>query len=151
MTSASRAFEELYPAVYRALCRRWSAGEYRPSPEATAILEHLAGSGPLTVSEAAQHFDRSQAATSELLDRLEGRELISRMVDERDARRHLVWLTKTGLEVCERLKQVLDGDRLAAAFEVMETEEQRALLDGMRALLAATRTLKPTPKTEEES
>lgn len=144
MTSDSEAFGELYPAIYRVFCRRWTPDEYRPSAEAAAILEHLASTGPLTVSEAAQHFGRSQAATSELVNRLERRDLIARMPDERDARRHLVWLTQAGREVCARLGQVLDGERLAAAFDALTPEVRETLLNGMRALLSAA----PTPTRE---
>ena len=73
MENEIREFAELFPEVYARFARRWEPEEYRPSHEANAILQHLAGSGPLTVMEAAAHFDGSQAATSELLNRLQAR------------------------------------------------------------------------------
>lgn len=135
----SREFGELFPAVYGHFCRRWGPTEYRPSPEACAILDHLAGTGPLTVTEAAAHFGRSQAATSELLDRLRERGLIERIRDERDQRRHLVWLTESGRALTEELRRVLDPNRLDTAFALLSAEERSGLLAGMRALVRAAR------------
>jgi|GEM_PF-246028 len=63
---------QLHPQVYHRLHYRWRKAEYRPSTESLAMLNHLAISGPLTVTEAAQHFDRAQSAMSELIDRLYG-------------------------------------------------------------------------------
>jgi len=142
----SREFADLFPAVYGHFCRRWSPEEYRPSPEATAILEHLAGTGPLTVTEAAAHFGRSQAATSELLDRLRERELIERIPDERDQRRHLVWLTEKGRALVAELHRVLDPARLDAAFALLSAGERDDLVKGMRALVRAARELRNEPK-----
>jgi DNA-binding MarR family transcriptional regulator len=138
----AREFAELFPRIYARFCRRWAPGEYRPSAEAAAILEHLADAGPLTVTEAAAHFDRSQAATSELIARLERRGLVERMPDERDQRRHLVWLTKAGRATVADIRRVLDPARLAAAFARMSSNMRRELVAGMRALLWAADELK---------
>ena len=138
----ARRFAELFPEVYAHFCRRWTPEEYRPSAEAAAVLEHLADIGPLTVTEAARHFGRSQAATSELLERLENRDLVERIPDERDRRRHLVWLTRTGKQLVKELRRVLDPTRLGRAFEKMTPDKRRELVAGMRALLKAARTRK---------
>ena len=133
--SESATFAELFPAVYVHYCRRWKVDDYRPSHESAAILEHLMDSGPLTVTEAARHFGRSQAATSELLDRLRNRGLVDRIRDERDQRRHLIWLTKQGRDLTREIRRVLDPARLKRAFAKMTKAERRHLLEGMRALL----------------
>lgn len=142
----SREFAALFPEVYAHFCRRWSPAEYRPSAEASAILEHLAGAGPLTVTEAAAHFGRSQAATSELLDRLQERGLVERIRDERDQRRHLVWLTERGRALTAELHRVLDPERLDAAFARLPAAERSDLVAGMRALIRAGRELRHEPK-----
>ncbi len=91
-------FSELFSALYRHFHRRDPVAGWQPSPEALGLLEHLSQSGPLTVGEAARHFARSQAATSELISRLEARGVLERSPDARDARRSLVWLSERGLE-----------------------------------------------------
>jgi len=140
--SESVQFAELFPSVYAHFCRRWNVDEYRPSAEAAAILEHLMDSGPLTVTEAARHFGRSQAATSELLDRLRQRELVDRIRDERDQRRHLVWLTGKGRALTAAMRRVLDPARLKTAFAKMTKAERRELLAGMHALMRVARDLR---------
>ena len=60
-------FTELYRSIYDRFHRRDRADCYRLTPESRGILVHLDRSGPLTVMEAAKHFDRSQSAMSELL------------------------------------------------------------------------------------
>jgi len=137
--ATSREFADLFPAIYRHFCRRWAPDEYRPSAEAAAILEHLSDTGPLTVTEAARHFERSQAATSELVERLRRRGLIDRIRDERDQRRHLVWLTEEGRAVVADLRRVLDPKLLDPAFSKLTPRERDGLVAGLRALLAAAR------------
>ena len=149
MSNETEQFAELFPQVYAAFCRRWTPGEYRPSAEAAAVLEHLADIGPLTVTEAAAHFGRSQAATSELLDRLAARDLVERVRDERDQRRHLVWLTKQGRALTLEIRRVLDPARLDRAFSRLGKEERRALLDGMRALVRVAKELRTETEDDE--
>jgi DNA-binding MarR family transcriptional regulator len=89
------------------------------------------------VTEAARHFDRSQAAMSELIARLEARGLLTRITDDRDRRRHLVWLTDHGHEALRRLTQVLSLDHLESALERMSGHDRQALIDLMTELLRA--------------
>ena len=84
-------FGELFAAVFHRYHRHDPVDGWLPSTETLALMEHLAGTGPLTVREAGQHFGRSQAATSELFARLERRGLIERRADERDRRRTLIY------------------------------------------------------------
>lgn len=130
---------DLYPAVYELLHARWHRDEKRPSPESLAVLQHLARSGPLTVSEAARHFRRALSAVSELMDRIEASGWIARSPDGRDRRRTLLWLTEAGTEMLERSRQVLSHDALAAATARMSAEQRAQLLAGLRALVDAAR------------
>ncbi len=132
---AVQTFTKLFPAVYRRFHRRRPVESYRPSPESLAILRHLAGIGPLTVGEAARHFERSQAAMSEIIRRLEQRGLLERRADERDRRRTLIWLSDDGLQTMRDAEQVLSPRLVRHAFEQMKADDRARLLEGLRALL----------------
>lgn len=128
-------FAELFPAIYWRFYRRLAPDERRLTPESLAFLTHLASSGPLTVSEASRHFDRSQSATSELVDRLERRGLVGRMEDERDRRRILIWLSERGREELTRSRQVLSRALLLRAVSRLSEPQRRALIEATEALV----------------
>jgi DNA-binding MarR family transcriptional regulator len=127
----------LFPAVYLRLHARLPKRGHRPPADAMAVLQHLAIAGPLTVGEAARHFDRAQSVASDLIDRLVSEDLVARIRDDRDRRRVLVWLTPAGQAMLERDREVLSADLCSAAMKKMAPRDRRALLDGMRALIAA--------------
>ena len=127
------AFSEMYLLFYR----RRDPRAYRPSAESLAVLEHLAATGPLTVTEAARHFDRSQAAMSEILQRLLDRKVLAAIQDERDRRRHLIWLTEQGRALLARERQVLSSRLVARAMGCMSERDRARLLAGLGALLQA--------------
>jgi len=131
-------FLGLYSAVHERFYRRVRPTSYRPSLESLAILRHLAAVGPLTIGEAADHFGRSQAATSEIVSRLEQRELIERVPDHRDRRRTLVWLSPTGREVVRKASNALSERTVGEAFTQMPDTQRAQLLDGMRSLMDTT-------------
>lgn len=135
-TNEIECFVELYRDVYSRFHRRVRPDTYRPSAESLAVLRHLTRSGPLTVSEAAGHFERSQSATSEILARLERRGLIERFADERDRRRTLIWLTKQGLESLRLNDSVLSPRLVEHAFRQMHADDRDKLFAGLQALLA---------------
>ncbi len=135
--TAAAEVARLFPALYLRLHARRDKDGHRPAGQGLAVLQHLALSGPITVGEAAQHFARAQSVVSEMVDRLVDHGLCERMRDERDRRRVLVWLTPTGLALLERDRQVLSPERTEAAMKKMAPAARRALLDGMRALVAA--------------
>lgn len=132
-------FAGLYHDVFHRFARRSPLGAYRPSAESLAVLLHLKRTGPLTVREASLHFSRSQAATSEILGRLETRGLVERLADDRDRRRTLVYLTPTGLGVVEAESQVLSLEELRRSFGRLPAGVRRGLLEGMEALLSPPR------------
>jgi len=126
---------ELYPAAYLRLYRRVDPRAYRPRPETLALLEHLSSTGPLTIAEAARHFDRSQSATSEIVGRLIARGLLDRIEDARNRRRHLIWLTAAGREIVARERQVLSRELVERAMSRMSAADRERLVRGMRALV----------------
>lgn len=139
----------LYPALYERLHARWDKDEKRPSPEALAVLRHLQRSGPLSMSEAARHFDRAPSAISELMDRIEANGWIARSVDGRDRRRILIWLTDAGLALLARSSEVLSQQALGQALARMDPLQREQLLAGLRALVQAAETLFPQTESPE--
>lgn len=124
----------LYRAIYARLHARWRKDEQRPSSETIAILSHLELAGPLTVSEAAQHFERAQSAMSELIDRLQAHGYVERMRDLRDRRRTLVWMTEAGIDILQRSRKVLDLELLEHCIQRMSAPDRVCLMAGLRAL-----------------
>ncbi len=100
------------------------------------VLLHLADSGPLTVTEAAKHLERSQSAMSEIINRLTARGLLSRVNDERDRRRTLVWLTPAGERVLDEARQVLSPQLLLRAMQRLTPKQRSQLVKLMTDLLA---------------
>ncbi len=148
--SATEVLLNVFPEIFQYTYRRKDPRQWRPTPETLAVLEHLAATGPLTVTEAARHFDRSQSAMSEMFDRIIARDLLARMADERDHRRHFVWLTPKGRDFLLEERRVLCPEKLGRALDRM-TEDQRAnLVAGLQALVAAAAG-SPTPEIENDT
>jgi DNA-binding MarR family transcriptional regulator len=122
-----------------AMYKRFYAGRSQVAGEVTprmlSVLRHLAASGPLTVGEQAAHLGLSPATMSELVDRLEQRELVERMRDDRDRRRVFIWLTDQGRDHVRGLPD--PDDPLVVAVAAMDPADRQKLLEGMRALLVA--------------
>ncbi len=146
--AAADAVDRAYRAIYEAFhrgdgVRRGLSGAGR------ATLAYLAVSGPITVGEAAEHLDRSQSTTSEILARLERHGLIERRRDERDARRALVWLTDEGVAVLREDRSVLSLPMLAEALAGLRRDEREAVVAALERLAsAAPRIPRPSPEGE---
>ncbi len=123
-----------FPRIFERFHRRIPAGGYRPSLESLAVLRHLHRAGPLTVREAQDHFARSQASTSEIFARLEERGLLTRLRDERDRRRTLVWLSEAGQAALREADRVLDPELLRSALTRQPKDTVRAIVHGVRRL-----------------
>jgi DNA-binding MarR family transcriptional regulator len=135
--AAAAEFAELFGKAYRRFYRRVPVGQYRLTSESIAALQHLVETGPLTVAEAARHLKRSQSAMSEMLDRLERRNLVARIADERDRRRTLVWLTDEGQDALDEAQRVLSEGRLREAFDGLDQTDRVRLIEAMRLLIDA--------------
>jgi DNA-binding MarR family transcriptional regulator len=131
----TQRFQELYRRIYHRFHRRDVAEANRVSPESLAVLQHMRGAGPLTVMEAARHFERSQSAMSEIVSRLERRGVVERMADERDRRRTLVWLTQDGQQLLEKTEHVLSPKLLQYALQQLPDVAQRQLLESLQELM----------------
>ncbi len=136
---AAYEFSRLFPDLYRRFYRRVHHCELLLTSESLAVVQHLADSGPLTVTEAAKHLQRSQAATSEIFNRLVGHGLLERMPDERDRRRVLVWLTEKGQEELSKARQVLSEDLVEQAMQNLSAQQRAQLIDGIQNLLTPSK------------
>jgi DNA-binding MarR family transcriptional regulator len=143
-------FIDLFAAIYLRFCRRRDKRERRLTLQMSGVLHHLALSGPLTVGEMAQHFDRAQSVVSEIVDGLERKGLLARIRDSRDRRRTLIWLTDEAHDVMRRDRQVLDRVRVARAMAVLGSARAGKLVAEIRALLAAGDEVK-TGREDNES
>jgi DNA-binding MarR family transcriptional regulator len=133
---AARSFADLFTTVFQMFHRR---GPKRSllTPQGWAVLQHLAMSGPLTVTEAARHMGRAQSVMSEMIDHLQGKGLLSRMRDSRDGRRVLVWLTDAGRAQLADEREVLSVEHLAQAFARVPAQERAHLLGALQTLVQA--------------
>ena len=136
--TAASTFAGLFPSLYQRFHRRVDHREYQLTDQSLAVMRHLADTGPLTISEAARHMDRSQSAMSEILGRLVTRGLLARMPDERDRRRILVWLTQQGRETLKQASAVLAVDLLEQAMKGISAEQRERLILDLKDLLTTT-------------
>jgi DNA-binding MarR family transcriptional regulator len=132
----AREFAELFPAVYLRFHRRVPKRS-KLTAQSSAILQHLALTGPLTVTEAARHMNRAQSVMSEIVTGLEKKGLLARMADSRDRRRTLVWLTEDGQRALSEDRQVLSVPLLRDAMARVPPDVRQSLLRGLGALVRA--------------
>ncbi len=139
MESATTAqeFVDLYGQTWQHFYNRSSPREKAFTPQGLAVLTHMAQAGPITVSEAAQHFDRSQSATSELLARLIDRGVLESRADESDRRRHLIWLTPDGQRTITEQLSPLSVEALSASLEKMPPADRADLVRLLKQLVEA--------------
>ena len=134
--SAERDFCDLFHEVFMRFHRRRKNDEVELSAESAAILEHMDRAGPLTVTEAARHFQRSQSSVSEIVSRLERRGWIERFPDERDRRRHLVWMTPSGVDRLREARRILDENLVAVALRELGETNTETLVSTLRMLVS---------------
>ena len=101
------------------------------------VMRHLTGAGPLTVGELAAHLGIGRATATELIDRLETKQLVERMRDERDQRRVFVWLTKEGRRRLAGLPDRRGPDPFVSAVAAIDVKTRRQIVKGLSLLLRA--------------
>ncbi|SDR36394.1 MarR family transcriptional regulator [Pseudovibrio sp. Tun.PSC04-5.I4] len=135
----AKEFEALYKDIYTHAMRRVRDKRHRLSPATIGFLNHLAMTGPMTLSELAVHFDRAQSILSEMIDHLETKSFVEKQKDPDDGRKSLIWLTELGQTALSEAQTVLDIDKLAFAAQHLAPEEQvqlANLLGDLRATLS---------------
>ncbi len=134
--STADDFCEAFPETFLAFHRR-DGRRSELTNASRAVLQHLALTGPVSIGEAARHLERAQSVVSDIVSQLESHGLLEREPDPDNRRRTLVWLTATGFERLRADADVLDRRRVAEAMDQLDETTQRALIDGLRALVAA--------------
>ena len=144
----AREFEACFQQSYLRFHRR-DGKRSEISGASRGLLTHLALSGPLTVGEMSLHLDRAQSVVSELVSRLVSKGLLARERDPANGRRTLIWLNDEGIAFLQRDREVLSVELLSRTMSRMDPEDRRALLRGLRALIAAddAPTTPPTART----
>lgn len=104
---------------------------------AIGALHHLKLGGCVRVSDLGEHLGVSNAATSQMLDRLVEEGMISRTEDPNDRRMKRITITDAGINILEeavnaRLNWLKDLE------EILTEEEKEQLSAAMRLMIAKT-------------
>ena len=97
------------------------------------VLRAIDEVGAPTVSDIARSVSLSQATVTNILNRLEGQELVRRERSEVDRRRVMVALTKSGSKLLESAPEPLQ-DRFAVQFESLQSWEQHQLVASLERI-----------------
>jgi DNA-binding MarR family transcriptional regulator len=151
--AAAATIAHLFPEVYRRyhFARQPASGELPVTRRALSVLAHLASAGPLTIGEQAEHLGLRRNSTSELIGRLEAKGLVSRIRDERDERRVLVWLTDAGRDVVSRIGHILAPDLLERVMAGLSPADRAAAVRGFELLARAEPSEEPPPPSTERN
>lgn len=107
-------------------------GEHGISPTEGHILTYLRGYAPASVGDLVRVFGIKQSTFTSMLDRLEAAGLVRREVNLDDRRSFLIHLTDAGVELTDRLNQVLH-DLEAEIRSRLRPED----VEGFRAVMRA--------------
>lgn len=91
------------------------------------LLGHVAGSGPLTMSEIADRMNHTTAAATGLVDRLENLGYVERQHDAADRRRIRAAITTKGAELVDRIHEDIVS-KLSCLSETLSPHEQKTWL-----------------------
>ena len=98
-----------------------------------ALLLKALQSGSLSAGELATRINLSQGTVTDILKRLEHRQLIRRIRDTKDRRRVIVELTEAGLAVLEQAPPLLQ-DRFAQRFNNLQDWDQNQLVSSLQRI-----------------
>lgn len=102
------------------------------APQLLILREIVAGDG-ITASQVAQNITLSPATVSNVIERMEHRQLIHRRRSSTDKRRVLLYLTDTGRELLATAPQPLQEDFIEK-FQSLEEWERSLLLSSMQRI-----------------
>lgn len=99
------------------------------------ILREIVARDGITASEVAQNITLSPATVSNVIERMEHRQLIHRHRSATDKRRVLLYLTDAGRSLLEQAPQPLQEDFIEK-FQALDEWEQSLLLSSMQRIAA---------------
>jgi len=97
------------------------------------ILQELGRVKGITAKEVADYINLSQATVTNILDRLETRQLIKRIRSEQDRRRVSLYLTEQGKEVLINAPQAIE-ETFIERFNTLKEWEQFQLLTSVERI-----------------
>ncbi|RUO77809.1 MarR family winged helix-turn-helix transcriptional regulator [Idiomarina seosinensis] len=99
------------------------------------ILREIVARDGITASEVAQNITLSPATVSNVIERMEHRQLIHRHRSATDKRRVLLYLTEQGRALLSKAPQPLQEDFIEK-FQALDEWEQSLLLSSMQRIAA---------------
>ncbi|WP_394193299.1 MarR family winged helix-turn-helix transcriptional regulator [Pseudoalteromonas atlantica] len=99
------------------------------------IMHEVDQSDGITASRIAQNVNLSPATVTNILDRLENRNLVNRVRSQLDKRRVSLYLTQTGKELLANAPQPLQ-EHFIEKFTALDEWEQSQLLSSMQRIAA---------------
>jgi len=95
------------------------------------VLQEIQRTGPLPISTLAKHISLSHATVTDILKRLEKKEIVTRVQDEKDRRRVMVQLTPAGTALLANLPSLLQ-QRFIRRFERLQEWEKTMILANLQ-------------------
>jgi DNA-binding MarR family transcriptional regulator len=99
------------------------------------VISEIGQYGPMTIGELARRISLSQATVTTILDRLEIKELATRVRDSHDKRRVYVSITDKARSILESHPNFLQ-DAFVRRFNALEDWEQTLILSSIQRLSA---------------
>ena len=97
------------------------------------LIEVIAREGEISIGKLARHVSLSQATVTNIVERLEQKEIVIRRKEEQDKRRVDVSLTDTARDILERKPSLLD-EKFIKKFEKLEVWEKTQILSTLQRL-----------------
>ncbi|WP_228721357.1 MarR family winged helix-turn-helix transcriptional regulator [Desulfosediminicola ganghwensis] len=98
------------------------------------ILQALSHFDSLSVSELSKSVSLSQGTVTEILTRLEKKDLITRRKSDQDKRRSLISITETGRQLLQDAPSPLQDD-FTKSFHALEDWEQLMILSSIKRIV----------------
>ncbi|MEM6982889.1 MAG: MarR family transcriptional regulator [Pseudomonadota bacterium] len=104
-------------------------------PQLLIMQEEVSQTDGITASRIAQNVNLSPATVTNILDRIESKNLVTRVRSQMDKRRVSLYLTEQGKELLEKAPQPLQ-EHFIEKFSALAEWEQSLLLSSMQRIAA---------------
>jgi len=109
-------------AINRKLYHDFRANDITLTPEQWVVLQSLAFKDGITQQELATFTFKDKPSITRLLDNLEKHSLIARLADKLDKRSNLIHITKAGIAMHQRAKEIVLNSMNEALFGLSEED-----------------------------
>lgn len=93
-------------AINRRFYRDFRANDIAITPEQWVVLLYLSFKDGITQNELAISTYKDKPSITRLLDNLEKRSLIARLADRKDRRNNLIYITKAGIAIHSKAREI---------------------------------------------